>query len=106
VNYPIRGFFEKTEISKVTTNGTIIHKTLVLENGNSQLKFGKDEKDGIETIEYMKSLISNDGHSFFHQFEEKPTVFNEIKIIDFEKPSDKFEKFGIDEKMLKWIHFK
>lgn len=35
VNYPIRGYFEKTEISKVTTSGTIIQKNLILENGNS-----------------------------------------------------------------------
>lgn len=106
VNYPIRGFFDKTEISKVTTNGTIIQKKLILENGNSWLKFGKDEKEGIETIEYMKSLISINGLSFFCQFEDNPAIFSEIKIVNFQNPSNRFEKFGIDEKMLSWIHFK
>lgn len=105
INYPIRGYFEKTEISKITTNGTIIQKNLILENGNSWLKFGKDKDEGLETIEFMKFLVTKEGVSLFQNYEERPNIFNEIEISDFVNPTNKFQKYGIDEKMLKWIHF-
>lgn len=53
----------------------------------------------------MKSLVSNEGISFFKSYEERPTLFNEIKLSDLVKPTNKFQEYGIDEKMLKWIHF-
>ncbi len=104
--FPIRGFFENTEISKVTTNGTIIQKNLILENGNSWLKFGLDKNEGLETIEFMKLLIFNEGLPFFQNYEQQPKIFNEIKISDLLSPTSKFQKYGIDEQILSWIHFK
>lgn len=105
VGYPIRGFFEKISPSKVTTNGAMIRKTLELSNGNSSLKFGTDIQEGLETIEYMKTLIEGPGLDFFNKFTHFPKPFSDIELNDFIKPNNKFSEFNIEEKMLKWIHF-
>jgi len=103
--YPIRGFFEKISASKVTTNGSIIYKALTLENENSSLKFGMNNLEGLETIEFMKELIKNLAIPFFEKFTNFPSPFNEIRISDLQNPNNKFKEFEIDEKMLNWIHF-
>lgn len=91
--------------SKFDITDCIIDKNLKLENGNSWLFYGRNKTEAIETIDYMKELVLEQGIPFLEKFNQFPKPFNEISIEDIKKKSQRFNEFGIDEKLIDWVHF-
>ncbi len=104
--FPICNSDKFIDNNKFTPSHSIIQKTLELDNGSKIFRFGINKEEGIETVDIMKSVVEKKGLEFFKKFSDYPHPFDKIRTIDLEKPTDKFSEFGIDSRMLGWIHFK
>lgn len=91
--------------SKFDITDCIIDKNLTLENGNSWLMYGKNTAEAIETVEIMKELLLEDGIPFLEKFNNYPEPFTNITINDILNNSQKYKDYGIDEKLISWVHF-
>ncbi len=105
-DFPIRNSDKLIDNKKFTPSHSIIQKTVELDNGNTTLRYGNTKEEGNETVILMNSIVEKKGLMFFKKFSEYPHPFDKIKISDIENPSEKFSEYGIDKKMLNWIHFK
>jgi len=105
-DFPVCNSDKIIDNKKFTPSHSIIQKTLELDNGNTILRYGNTREEGIETVLLMNSIVEKKGLIFFEKFSEYPYPFDKIEMSDIEKPSEKFLEYGIDKKMLSWIHFK
>ncbi|MBF4473221.1 DUF4304 domain-containing protein [Flavobacterium sp. HJJ] len=91
--------------SKFDITDCIIDKNLSLENNNSWLVYGKNSIEAIETVEYMKELVFEQGIPFIQKFNNYPKPFNDITIEEIKTGSKKYLEYGINEKLITWVHF-
>ena len=92
-------------LSKFDIGDCIIDKNLSLENNNSWLVYGKNDIEALETIEFMKELVLEQGIPFIEKFNNYPQPFSNITIDDIKTGNKKFLEYGIDEKLINWVHF-
>ena len=92
-------------LSKFDIGDCIIDKNLSLENNNSWLVYGKNDIEALETIEFMKELVLEQGILFIEKFNNYPQPFSNITIDDIKTGNKKFLEYGIDEKLINWVHF-
>lgn len=91
--------------SKFTVLDCIIDKNIAMDNGNSWYFYGKNENEGIETINIMIDIFEKKGVPFLQKFSNYPIPFSLIKLEDIDNPSDKFIDYEISHKLIKWVHF-
>ena len=54
---------------------------------------------------FRKKLEQVQINCSLEKFNQFPKPFNEISIEDIKKKSQRFNEFGIDEKLIDWVHF-